>query len=160
MKQIQSTCLLLVLSSIVMMFSKEFVLLISIGFVIAAPIAWIMMSRYLSDFEYKIQLGPGIFLFGFALTLFIAVLTVGYRSFKAAVINPVFAPLMAMDRATVNLASDPSTGFNGYRPSPGSTGCATRCWRRCVPAYARTPGSRGFHSLWPPAHPQGRRGEA
>ncbi len=76
-------------SSIVMMFSKEFVLLISIGFVIAAPIAWIIMSNYLSDFEYKIELGPGIFLFGFALTLFIAVLTVGYRSFKAAVINPV-----------------------------------------------------------------------
>ena len=42
----------------------------------------------------------------------------------AAVINPVFAPLTAMDRATVNLASDPSTGFNGYRPSPGSMGTA------------------------------------
>ncbi|HOX81427.1 MAG TPA: ABC transporter permease [Chryseolinea sp.] len=78
-------------SSIVFMFSKEFVILIFIGFVIAAPIAWIAMNNYLSDFDYRIELGPGIFLFGFALTLLIAVFTVGYRSFKAAVINPVKA---------------------------------------------------------------------
>jgi len=78
-------------SSIVMMFSKEFILLISLGFVIAAPVAWLIMRNYLSDFEYRIELGPGIFLFGFALTLLIAVFTVGYRSFKAAVINPVKA---------------------------------------------------------------------
>lgn len=78
-------------SSIVMMFSKEFVLLISVGFVIAAPISWLVMSNYLSDFEYRIELGPGIFLIGFSLTLLIAVFTVGYRSFKAAVINPVKA---------------------------------------------------------------------
>ncbi len=78
-------------TSIVMMFSKEFVLLIFIGFALAAPFAWLVMSSYLSDFEYRIELGPGIFLFGLALTLLIAVLTVGYRSFKAAVINPVKA---------------------------------------------------------------------
>ena len=78
-------------SSIVMMFSKEFVILIFLGFVIAAPVAWYTMNQYLSDFEYKIELGPGIFLFGLMLTLLIAVFTVGYRSFKAAVINPVKA---------------------------------------------------------------------
>jgi putative ABC transport system permease protein len=69
-------------SSIVMMFSREFVVLIFIGFVIAAPIAWFAMKEYLNDFEYKIELGPGVFLFGFALALLIAVLTVGYRSFN------------------------------------------------------------------------------
>ncbi len=78
-------------SSIVMMFSKEFIVLIFIGFVIAAPVAWILMNNYLSDFDYRIELGPGIFLVGFTLTLLIAVVTVGYRSFKAAVINPVKA---------------------------------------------------------------------
>ncbi|MEO7990460.1 MAG: ABC transporter permease [Chryseolinea sp.] len=78
-------------SSIVMMFSKEFVVLIFIGFVIATPVAWFAMNKYLSNFEYKIELGAGIFLFGFVLALLIAVLTVGYRSFKAAVINPVKA---------------------------------------------------------------------
>jgi ABC-type antimicrobial peptide transport system permease subunit len=79
------------ISSIVLMFSKEFVILIFFGFAIAAPVAWYAMNQYLSDFEYKIELGPGIFLFGLALTLLIAVFTVGYRSFKAAIINPVKA---------------------------------------------------------------------
>ena len=78
-------------TSIIMMFSKEFVVLIFIGFVIATPVAWFAMNKYLSNFEYKIELGPGIFLFGFVLALLIAVCTVGYRSFKAAVINPVKA---------------------------------------------------------------------
>jgi len=75
--------------SIVLMFSREFVILIFIGFAIAAPIAWYIMNQYLNDFAYKIHVGPGTFLFGFLLTMVIAVVTVGYRSFKAAASDPV-----------------------------------------------------------------------
>ena len=63
--------------------------LIGIGFLIAAPLAWWGMNRYLSEFAYKITLGPGLFLAGLGLTLLVAALTVGYRSLRAALINPV-----------------------------------------------------------------------
>jgi putative ABC transport system permease protein len=75
--------------SIVMMFSKEYLKLIAIGFVIAAPLGYLAMNAFLEQFAYKIELGPGVFLLGLAITLIIAMLTVGYRSLKAAIVNPV-----------------------------------------------------------------------
>lgn len=74
--------------SIVMMFSREYLVLIAIGFVLAAPFAWYVMNQWLSGFAYKIEIGPAVFLAGIGLTLLIAIITVGYRSFKAAIINP------------------------------------------------------------------------
>ena len=74
--------------SIVLMFSKEYIKLIAIGFVLASPFAWYIMNEWLNGFAYKIEIGPSVFLAGIGLTLFIAIVTVGYRSFKAAVINP------------------------------------------------------------------------
>jgi ABC-type antimicrobial peptide transport system permease subunit len=75
--------------SIVIMFSKEFVKLIIIGFLLSAPVAWLAMSAFLGEFAYKIELGPEIFLLGFGITLMIALVTVGYKSFRAAIVNPV-----------------------------------------------------------------------
>lgn len=75
--------------SIVFMFSREYVKLILIGFVIAAPLAWYVMGLFLNEFTYKINLSVGIFIIALLVTLIVAVLTVGYRSFKAAVVNPV-----------------------------------------------------------------------
>jgi putative ABC transport system permease protein len=77
--------------SIVLIFTKEFVLLIFIGFALAAPLAWFGLNAWLNDFAYKIELGPGLFLIGLVITLLIAVLTVGYKSVKTAIINPVHA---------------------------------------------------------------------
>lgn len=74
--------------SIVLLFSKEFVMLILIGFALAAPIAGFIMHKLLQEFAYKISLGPSIFITGIGITFLIAFLTVGYRSFKAATINP------------------------------------------------------------------------
>lgn len=74
--------------SIVMLFSKEYVLLICIGFVLAAPISWFVMSSFLAEFTYKITIGPEIFLAGLGVTLCIALLTVGYKSFRSAMANP------------------------------------------------------------------------
>jgi ABC-type antimicrobial peptide transport system permease subunit len=47
------------------------------------------MREYLNQFAYRIELGPIIFLVGIGITLIIALLTVGYKSFKAATVNPV-----------------------------------------------------------------------
>lgn len=75
--------------SIIYLFSIEYVKLICIGFVIAAPAVWFLMNQWLATFAYKITIGPVIFIAGFVLTLLIALLTVGYKSFKAAVVNPI-----------------------------------------------------------------------
>lgn len=75
--------------SIVYMFTKEFAILIFIGFIIAAPCAWWVMDKFLNNYAYHIDLGVWIFLGGIGSTLIIAVLTVGYRSFRAATANPI-----------------------------------------------------------------------
>jgi putative ABC transport system permease protein len=75
--------------SIVFMFTKEFIKLIVIGFVIAAPLAWFAMTEWLSEFAYRIDLSVWIFAVGIGVTFLIAVVTVGYRSLKAASANPV-----------------------------------------------------------------------
>ena len=74
--------------SIVLLFSKEYLRLILIGFFLAAPLSWYVMNKFLDEFAYKIKIGPEIFLIGLAATLFIAMFTVGYRSLKAALVNP------------------------------------------------------------------------
>jgi ABC-type antimicrobial peptide transport system permease subunit len=75
--------------SIIMIFSKEYIVLIIIGFILAAPLGYFAMSAFLREFEYKIPLGPGIFISGLVVTLLIAGVTVGFKSFRAANANPV-----------------------------------------------------------------------
>ncbi len=75
--------------SIVQLFSKEFIKLIAIAFVVAAPLSYFMMRSWLQNFNFKITLGAGVFVAGIALTLAIALLTIGYRSVRAALANPV-----------------------------------------------------------------------
>lgn len=77
--------------SILLLFSKEFVVLIVIGFMLAAPAAWWVANAYLQQFEYRITLGPFIFAWSALVTAGIALLTVGYKSFRAASANPAHA---------------------------------------------------------------------
>jgi len=77
--------------SIVFLFSKEYLKLIVIGFLVAAPMAWFVMNQFLENFEYRISIGPGVFFAGFLTTLTVALLTVGYRSIRSAVANPATA---------------------------------------------------------------------
>jgi putative ABC transport system permease protein len=75
--------------NILWLFGKEFMRLVFIAFMVAAPLAWWVMNKWLSEFKYKIEIGPGIFTLAIAATLLIAALTVGYRSLRAALMNPV-----------------------------------------------------------------------
>jgi len=75
--------------SIVVMFSKEFTLLIGLAFVIAVPLAWYFMNNWLSNFAYRINIGIGVFAAAVILSLVIAWITVGYRAVKAALTNPI-----------------------------------------------------------------------
>jgi len=75
--------------SILWMFGKEFSRLVLIAFIMSAPIAWWFMNRYLEDFKFRIQIGVGVFILAIAITLLIAGVTIGFRSLKAAMANPI-----------------------------------------------------------------------
>lgn len=77
------------LQHILWLFGKEFSRLILIAFFIAAPLAWYAMHQYLQDFKYRIPIGAGIFAMAILFTFLIAALTVGYRSLRSALANPV-----------------------------------------------------------------------
>ncbi len=76
---------------ILYLFSKEFVRLILIAFVLAVPLAWYLMQEWLQNFVYKIELGIPVFLWCLSITLLLVLFTVGYQSIRAAVANPVDA---------------------------------------------------------------------
>ena len=71
------------------MLSKEFVKLVAIAFIIASPIAYYIMNKWLMEFEYKTDLSIWIFLSAGMISLTIAVVTVSYHALKAASSNPI-----------------------------------------------------------------------
>ena len=74
---------------IVVMLSKEFTVLIIIAFLIASPIAWYYMHRWLEQYTYRITIDIWFFAGTILCSLLIAWLTVGYTAIKAAIANPV-----------------------------------------------------------------------
>ncbi|MEL7006499.1 MAG: FtsX-like permease family protein, partial [Bacteroidota bacterium] len=75
--------------SILRLFSKEYFILVVVAFLFAAPIAGYIMEQWLQNFEYKINMGWVIFASGIIVTLAISMLTVSYKSIRAATANPV-----------------------------------------------------------------------
>lgn len=75
--------------NIVYMFSREFTILITVAFVVAAPIAWYFMNSWLQNFEFRIKIGIGVFVLAILSSVLIAWFTVGYKAVKAALVNPV-----------------------------------------------------------------------
>ncbi len=76
-------------ASIVALLSKDFLKLVLIAIVIASPIAWWVMNRWLQDFAYKIDIEWWVFALAGLLAVGIALLTVSVQSVKAALMNPV-----------------------------------------------------------------------
>lgn len=75
--------------NIVSLLSIDFIKLVAIGFIIAAPISWYVMNRWLTEFAYRINIGFEIFLFAGVIALTIAFFTTSWQSVKAANSNPV-----------------------------------------------------------------------
>ncbi len=76
-------------TNIVTLLSKEFVLLVVISLVIASPIAWYFMNRWLEDFAFRIHIGWWIFVTAGSIAVMIALCTVSFQALKAAIANPV-----------------------------------------------------------------------
>jgi ABC-type antimicrobial peptide transport system permease subunit len=74
--------------SIVFLFSREFIKLIGIAFLIATPATWYLMQQWLDSFAYRISMPWVVFGIGLLSTLIISLITVSYRSVRAAVANP------------------------------------------------------------------------
>ena len=77
------------IQNVVYLFSKEFVILISIAFVIATPIAWYLMNKWLQDFVFRIDISAWIFIIAGLISLIIALITVSSQALKAATTNPI-----------------------------------------------------------------------
>jgi ABC-type antimicrobial peptide transport system permease subunit len=69
--------------------SRDFVALVLIACTIAVPIAWYLMNNWLKTYEYKINIGIGVFSLVIAASVVITLLTVSFQAIKAAVANPV-----------------------------------------------------------------------
>lgn len=77
--------------NIVYLFSKEFTVLIAISFVIAAPLAYLVMKNWLQNFAYRIEIGIGVFIVAILISIVIAWITVGYKAIRAAIVNPILS---------------------------------------------------------------------
>jgi putative ABC transport system permease protein len=69
--------------------SKDFVKLVIIGIVIASPVAWFVMNKWLQQYEYRIAISWTTFVIAGLLAICIALITVSFQSIKAALANPV-----------------------------------------------------------------------
>ncbi len=79
------------ISEVLLMLNKDFVKWVAIAFIIATPIAYFAMNKWLENFAYKTNLSWWIFALAGVLALGIALLTVSWQSWKAATRNPVEA---------------------------------------------------------------------
>ena len=77
------------ISSLVFLLSKEFLILVAISIIIASPIAYYTMNKWLTDFEYRIDIDWWVFAFSGGISILIALLTVSYQAVRAALMNPV-----------------------------------------------------------------------
>jgi putative ABC transport system permease protein len=75
--------------NVVAMLSIDFVKLVAIASVIAFPLAWFAMNKWLQDFAFRTAISWWVFVLAAAITLSIALITISFQSIKAAVMNPV-----------------------------------------------------------------------
>ena len=76
-------------AGLVALLSKDFLQLVGLAFIVAAPLAYFAMERWLEGFAYRIEIGPALFLLTAGLVLLVALLTVSYQAIKAALADPV-----------------------------------------------------------------------
>ncbi len=74
--------------NIFMILSKDFLILVGVASLIAFPLAWWAMNKWLQNFSYRVDISWWIFLLAGFLAALIAMLTISYQAIKAAIVNP------------------------------------------------------------------------
>jgi putative ABC transport system permease protein len=77
--------------SVVALLSTDFLRLVALALVVAAPAAYVLMQRWLEDFAYRIDIGPGVFVLAIVATLAVALATVSAQALRAAWTDPATA---------------------------------------------------------------------
>jgi putative ABC transport system permease protein len=76
-------------AGIASLLAKEFLKLVMIAFLLASPVCWLLMNKWLENFAYRINITWWIFLVSGTLAVLIAFITISYQAIKAAIANPV-----------------------------------------------------------------------
>src|SRR5258706_747054 len=76
-------------ANIIYLFSKEFTVLVIIAFAVAVPVAYYMMSNWLNNFAFRVNITIWVFVLAIVASAVIAWITVGYKSIRAAIANPI-----------------------------------------------------------------------
>lgn len=76
------------IQGMVFLLSREFIKLVLISYIISAPLAYLLMNKWLEDYAYRTEVGLGVLLYAGIISLFIALVTVSYHAIKAAVVDP------------------------------------------------------------------------
>jgi putative ABC transport system permease protein len=75
--------------TIISLLSKDFLKIVFIAFVIAMPVAWYFMNKWLQDYAYRIDINLWVFVITGAVMILIALMVISFQSIKAAIGNPV-----------------------------------------------------------------------
>ena len=76
-------------SQIILLMNREFLIMILIANIIAIPLAWYGMSKWLSEFVYRIEIQPLEMVLAAVISLGIALITISLQSLNAAQVNPI-----------------------------------------------------------------------
>jgi len=77
------------LNHLLFILSKDFIALVFIGFVVAIPVTWLLMSRWLNEFAFRININWWVFALSAVVAVIIAMATICLQVVKAAIANPV-----------------------------------------------------------------------
>jgi ABC-type antimicrobial peptide transport system permease subunit len=74
---------------LIALLAKDFLKLVAIAIVLASPLAYFLMNKWLQDFAYRISIEWWVFVLAGVIALFIALVTVSFQAIRAAIANPV-----------------------------------------------------------------------
>jgi putative ABC transport system permease protein len=76
-------------AGITTLLSKDFIKLVMISIIVASPIAWLLMNKWLQEFAYRIKIEWWVFVVAGLAAVLIAILTISFQAIKAAIKNPI-----------------------------------------------------------------------
>ena len=76
-------------ANIVSLLGKDFIVLVLIAIIIAIPVAYYSMNKWLENFVYKADVSYWLFILASCIAIGIAIVTIGFQAIKAAMANPV-----------------------------------------------------------------------